>query len=264
MTTAQQSHRFPWGVVIASAIALVILLALGTWQVERLQWKEALIASTEQRVHEAPLPLSEMEKIYKQEGSVEYRPVTVTGTFMHQGERHFLATYEGAAGYNVYTPLMLEDGRFVLVNRGFVPYEKKDPSTRVEGQVDGPVSVTGLARDPLSAKPGFFLPDNDIAKNIFYWKDWTAMAESADLPNLDEVAPFFVDADNKSNPGGLPIGGVTIIDFPNNHLQYAMTWYGLALALIGVVGTWLWRYRCLRKSGDRFSVRDSEDKDEER
>lgn len=113
MTTAQQSHRFPWGVVIASAIALVILLALGTWQVERLQWKEALIASTEQRVHEAPLPLSEMEKIYKQEGSVEYRPVTVSGTFMHQGERHFLATYEGAAGYNVYTPLMLEDGRFV-------------------------------------------------------------------------------------------------------------------------------------------------------
>ena len=166
MTTAQQSHRFPWGVVIASAIALVILLALGTWQVERLQWKEALIASTEQRVHEAPLPLSEMEKIYKQEGSVEYRPVTVSGTFMHQGERHFLATYEGAAGYNVYTPLMLEDGRFVLVNRGFVPYEKKDPSTRVEGQVDGLVSVTGLARDPLPAKPGFSF-QTTISPRIF-------------------------------------------------------------------------------------------------
>ncbi len=164
MTAAQQSRRFPWGVLIASAIALVILLALGTWQVERLQWKEALIASTEQRIHEPPLPLSEMEKVYKAEGSVEYGPVTVSGTFMHQGERHFLATYEGAAGYNVYTPLMLEDGRFVLVNRGFVPYEKKDPSTRAEGQIDGPVSVTGLARDPLSAKPGFFLPENDVAR----------------------------------------------------------------------------------------------------
>lgn len=243
MTKLQQSHRFPWGIVMASAIALVILLALGTWQVERLQWKEALIASTEQRIHEPPLPLSEMEKVYKQEGSVEYRPVTVSGTFVHQGERHFLATHEGAAGYNVYTPLMLEDGRFVLINRGFVPYEKKDPSTRIEGQIDGPVNVTGLARDPLSAKPGFFLPDNDPSKNIFYWKDWTAMAESADLPNLDEVVPFFIDADSKPNPGGLPVGGVTIIDFPNNHLQYAATWYGLALALIGVVGTWLWRYR---------------------
>ncbi len=95
MTKLQQSHRFPWGIVMASAIALVILLALGTWQVERLQWKEALIASTEQRIHEPPLPLSEMEKVYKQEGSVEYRPVRVSGTFMHQGERHFLATHEG-------------------------------------------------------------------------------------------------------------------------------------------------------------------------
>lgn len=96
---------------------------------------------------------------------------------------------------------MLEDGRFVLINRGFVPYEKKDPSTRIEGQIDGPVNVTGLARDPLSAKPGFFSPDNDPSKNIFYWKDWTAMAESADLPNLDEVVPFFIDADSKPNPG---------------------------------------------------------------
>ena len=245
MTERQVSRRFPWGVLIASGIALVILLALGTWQVERLYWKEALIASTNERIKEPPLPLAEMEKLYKEKGTVEYLPVTVSGTFMHQGERHFLSTYEGAPGYNVYTPLMLEDGRFVLVNRGFVPYEKKDPATRADGQLDGPVSITGLARDPLSAKPGFFLPNNDIAKNIFFWKDWAAMAESADLPDLNQVVPFFVDADNKPNPGGLPIGGVTIIEFPNNHLQYAVTWYGLALALIGVVGTWLWRYRKL-------------------
>ncbi|SPL64702.1 SURF1 family protein [Ochrobactrum soli] len=243
MTERQASRRFPWGVLIASGIALVILLALGTWQVERLYWKEALIASTNERIKEPSLPLAEMEKLYKEKSTVEYLPVTVSGTFMHQGERHFLSTYEGAAGYNVYTPLMLEDGRFVLVNRGFVPYEKKDPATRADGQLDGPVSITGLARDPLSAKPGCFLPENDIAKNIFYWKDWAAMAESADLPDLNQVVPFFIDADNKLNPGGLPIGGVTIIDFPNNHLQYAVTWYGLALALMGVVGTWLWRYR---------------------
>lgn len=243
MTEHQFSRSFPWGVVIASGIALIILLVLGTWQVERLFWKEALIASTNERIKEPPLSLADMEKLYKEKGTVEYLPVTVSGTFMHQGERHFLSTYEGAAGYNVYTPLMLEDGRFVLVNRGFVPYEKKDPATRADGQLDGPVSITGLARDPLSAKPGFFLPNNDIAKNIFFWKDWAAMAESADLPDINQVVPFFIDADNKPNPGGLPIGGVTIIEFPNNHLQYAVTWYGLALALLGVVGTWLWRYR---------------------
>ncbi len=166
MTMNDQSkrQRLPWGLLIASLIALIILLGLGTWQVERLQWKEALIASTQERIHEPPLPLAEMEKIYREKGTVEYLPVTVSGTFMHQGERHFLATYEGKPGFNVYTPLMLEDGRFVLVNRGFVPYEKKDPQTRLDGQLDGPVTITGLARDPLSAKPGYFLPDNDVAK----------------------------------------------------------------------------------------------------
>lgn len=163
MTQTQKPQRFPWGILIASLIAFVILLALGTWQAERLQWKEALLATTQERVHEAPLPLAEMEKIYGQEGTVEYRPVTVSGTFMHQGERHFLSTYDGKPGFNVYTPLMLEDGRFVLVNRGFVPYEKKDAETRLDGQLDGPVTVTGLARDPLNAKPGYFVPDNDRA-----------------------------------------------------------------------------------------------------
>lgn len=243
MNQIHKPRRFPWGVLIASFIAFAILIALGTWQIERLEWKEALLASTEQRVHEAPLPLADMEKIYRDEGSVEYRPVTVSGTFMHQGERHFLATYDGQSGFNVYTPLMLEDGRFVLVNRGFVPYDKKDAETRLDGQLDGPVTITGLARDPLDAKPGYFVPENDIAKNIFYWKDWSAMAESANIPSLDDAVPFFIDADKTPNFGGLPIGGVTIIDFPNNHLQYALTWYGLALALLGVVGTWFWRYR---------------------
>lgn len=137
---------------------------------------------------------------------------------------------------------MLEDGRFVLINRGFVPYEKKDPSTRIEGQIDGPVNVTGLARDPLSAKPGFFLPIM-IRPRIFStgrigrpWRKvptcqiWMRSCPSSSTPTASPIR-------------GLPVGGVTIIDFPNNHLQYAATWYGLALALIGVVGTWLWRYR---------------------
>lgn len=248
MNKAQRPQRFPWGVLVASLIALAILISLGTWQVERLQWKEALLASTQQRIHEAPLSLAEMEKIYREEGSVEYRPVSVSGTFMHAGERHFLATYDGQSGFNVYTPMMLEDGRFALINRGFVPYDKKWAETRLDGQADGPVTINGLARDPLSSKPGYFVPDNDIAKNVFYWKDWSAMAESANIPSLDDAVPFFIDADNTPNYGGLPIGGVTIIDFPNNHLQYALTWYGLALALFGVVGTWFWRYRKATKT----------------
>lgn len=248
MSTASPSRRLPVGLLIASGIVLIILLALGTWQVERLQWKEALIASSEQRLHDAPLPLEAMEAIYAKEGTVDYRPVTVTGTFKHAGERHFLATHAGAAGYNVYTPLLLEDGRTVLVNRGFVSYDKKDATRRMEGQIAGTVTITGLARDRLSEKPSWLIPDNDPSGNIFYWKDWAAMVNSSGIADDTKAVPFFIDANDALNPGGLPIGGVTIIDFPNNHLQYALTWYGLAAALAGVVGVWLWRYH--KAAGD--------------
>src|SRR5690606_6173497 len=97
MSESHKPLRLPWGILIATLIALAILLSLGTWQVQRLMWKEALIASTQERIHETPLPLAGMEKIYRDEGTVDYRPVTVSGTFMHPGERHFLATYSGAS-----------------------------------------------------------------------------------------------------------------------------------------------------------------------
>jgi surfeit locus 1 family protein len=103
--------------------------------------------------------------------------------------------------------------------------------------------VTGLARDPLAEKPSFIVPENEPAKNMFYWKDLAVMASSTGLP-AGKVLPFFVDANNSPNPGGLPVGGVTLIDLPNNHFQYALTWYGLALVLLVVVGTRLrdrWR-----------------------
>ena len=85
------------------------------------------------------------------------------------------------------------------------------------------------------------MPDNDLAKNIFYWKDLPTMAATAGLPAGDKLVPFFIDADKTPNPGGLPVGGVTIIDLPNSHLQYAVTWYGLAAALLAVAGISLWR-----------------------
>ncbi|MEP6567288.1 MAG: SURF1 family protein [Mesorhizobium sp.] len=211
------------------------LIALGTWQIQRLHWKEALLQTIDQRTHSAPLPLAEVERQFTTTGDVDYTPVTVTGTFLHQGERHFFSTWEGASGFDVITPLQLDDGRFVLVNRGFVPYDLKDAAKRAQGQVAGKVTVTGLARNPLLAKPSMMLPDNDVQKNIFYWKDRDAMASSAGLPAGAGLVPFFVDANAAPNPGGLPVGGVTIIDLPNSHLQYAFTWYGLAAALAAVL-----------------------------
>jgi surfeit locus 1 family protein len=216
-------------------VLFCILLALGTWQVQRLHWKEGLLRTIDQRTHSAPKPLAEVERQFAATGDVDYTPVTVTGTFLNQGERHFFSTWQGASGFDVFTPLQLEDGRFVLVNRGFVPYDLKDAAKRPQSLVAGKVTVTGLARNPLPAKPSMMLPDNDLRKNIFFWKDRDAMASSAGLPVGAGLVPIFIDADATPNPGVLPVGGVTIIDLPNSHLQYAVTWYGLAAALAGVL-----------------------------
>lgn len=235
--------RRVWPLLLASGIVLAILLVLGTWQVERLAWKEGLLAEIAERTAAAPEDLATVETRFRETGDVEYWPITVSGTFEHAGERHFFATYAGQSGYNVYTPLRLADGRALLVNRGFVPFELKDAAKRGEGQVAGPVTITGLARNPLAAKPSVVVPDNDPAANIFYWKDRDTMASSVGLATGDGLVPFFVDAGPGRAPGGWPVGGVTIIDLPNNHLQYAVTWYGLAFALVGVVGYWLWNGR---------------------
>jgi surfeit locus 1 family protein len=227
--------------VILALAAFAVLIGLGTWQVQRLHWKEGLIATIEARVAAAPRPLAEIEALAAGEGDVDYWPVSLSGTFHHDGERHFFATHKGQSGYFVYTPLALDDGRLVLVNRGFVPFDRKDPATRMAGQVSGPQDITGLARNRVDEKPNSLMPDNDPAKNVFYWKDLDAMAQSSGVAG--DYLPFFVDAGDAPNPGGLPVGGVTMISMPNSHLQYAVTWYGLAAALAGVAGAWLWRRR---------------------
>ncbi|OHV85598.1 SURF1 family protein [Ensifer sp. LCM 4579] len=233
--------------LVLTGLAFAVLIGLGTWQMQRLEWKEGLIAAIAERRAARPLSLGEIEAMAEEGTDIDYRAVSVTGVFDHGRERHFFATHQGRTGYHVFTPLMLGDGRALFVNRGFVPFEKKDASTRSEGQLSGTVTITGLARPKLAEKPSSLVPDNDIAKNIFYWKDLDAMAASAGI-TADHVLPFFVDVDASQNPGGLPIGGVTQFDLPNNHLQYALTWYGLAAALVGVTGAFLYR----RKRGGRL------------
>ena len=220
--------------------ALAVLVGLGTWQVQRLAWKEALLATIDERIHADPLPLDDVASRYPE---IEYVPVTATGRFDHAAERHVFTTWEGESGYDVFTPLLLGENRAVLVNRGFVPFDRKDPATRADGQVGGEVTVTGLACRGLAEKPSWVVPDNDPAKNVFYWKDVRGMRETSGLDPAIDVLPFVVDAGDAANPGGLPVGGTTLIDLPNNHLQYAVTWYGLALALCGVFGYRLWSLR---------------------
>lgn len=229
------------GKALILLLALAILLALGTWQVERLHWKEGLLADIAERQNAAPVPLSAIKAMAASGGDIEYRVVTATGHYLNDKERHFFATFEGASGFHVYTPLQLADGRYLFVNRGFVPYDLKEPAKRPQGQLQGEQTVTGLARAELAGQPSG-MPDNDLAKNIFYWKDLDAMAASDGLPK-EKVLPFFVDANKAPNPGGLPVGGVTIVDLPNSHLQYAVTWYGLAATLVVIVAISWWRKR---------------------
>lgn len=242
LVRGDSGRGFPWVLSIVTLVALAILLSLGTWQVRRLAWKEALIATIDSRVSATPLSLADVEKTAASDGDVEYQPVAATGTYLHAKEQFFFATHDGQSGWFVYTPLQMADGRAVFVNRGFVPYDRKSPQTRQAGQIVGETTVSGLARTAPDRKPSWLVPDNQAAQNVFYWKDLAAMTANAGLdPKI--VVPFFIDAKRSDVTGGYPVGGVTIVELPNSHLQYAVTWYGLALALLGVYVAMLLRRR---------------------
>jgi surfeit locus 1 family protein len=156
-------------------------------------------------------------------GDYEYSRVRLSGTFINADEVQVYTVSDLGPGYWVMTPLKRDDGSVVIVNRGFVPTDKRDPATRAEGQVQGNTTVIGLMRAPETG--GLFLRTNDPANGKWYSRDISKIAETARLSN---VAPFYVDADATPNPGGMPIGGKTMLKFPNSHLSYAITWFILA------------------------------------
>ena len=232
-----------WLVLICVLAATTVLVLLGNWQVRRLAWKEALIASVEARRKAAPVSLDEMIARWNSDRDVDYRSVTLTGRFDHAREAYFYTTSDGNVGWDVLTPLKLDDGRVAIVGRGFVPDVLRDPAKRGIGQIEGEVTVTGLARNPQFEKPNRFVPENRPDKREFYWKDFRAIADEMGLADDGRLVPFIVDASPSDTPGGYPKGGSTLIEFPNNHLQYAITWYGLALACVGVGGFFLYSRR---------------------
>ncbi len=206
---------------------VLLCLGLGFWQIERLFWKRELIAQRQAAVT-AP-PISTPRSLEEARG-LEFRPVVDQGVFLHDKEIFLGATSEtGRNGYHVFTPLLEPRGRIVFVNRGFIPAELKDPAKRSDGLIAGTVRVHGLLRLPPVAKPAWFLPDNRADLNYWFWVDLPAIA-TAD--QLEGVAPFYIDADATPNPGGWPKGGVTRLELRNDHLQYAITWFSLAVALV--------------------------------
>jgi surfeit locus 1 family protein len=220
---------------------LAMLVALGSWQLQRLAWKEGLIARVEARAHSDPVGLAEALRREKTDGDIEYLRVRMQGHFLNDKERHLYTVLEGRPGWRVITPLETGEGAIVMVDRGFVPEGLKDASKRSQGLIEGETTVTGLARAPGEANP--FTPESDWDRNRWFWRDLHGMADSILVGDRRErLVPFFVEAEASPVPGGWPRGGVTRIDFPNRHLEYAVTWFGLALALFVVYAAILRRW----------------------
>jgi surfeit locus 1 family protein len=229
---------------VAFLVALATLLSLGTWQLQRRAWKLDLIAKIEARAYGAPgaiLPEAEWPRWSPE--AEEYRRVRAVGRFLHE---HEVAVHglmpsgqrgQPVQGFYLLTPLRLADGSIVVVNRGFVPTPLRDPASRPGSRPEGEVTVTGLVRGP--EKRGSFRPENDPARDVWFVRDVQQIAQAR---KLARVAPFLIDADDSPNPAGWPKGGQTRLTMTNDHLHYALTWFGLALVLVGVFAAVVWRH----------------------
>lgn len=207
--------------------AVLVCLALGAWQVQRLHWKEALIA---RRAAALMAPPVAPPQTFEEARRLDLRRVTDDGVFLNGKEIlvHAIGP-QGGAGFDVLTPLREANGRIVLVNRGFVPVDIKDRARRQAGEPGGVVHVSGRLRLPPERRPGWFVPGNAPQRGEWYWIDLPAMITAGALAR---AAPFYIDADATPNPGGWPQGGATLPPLPNNHLQYATTWFSLAAAAL--------------------------------
>jgi surfeit locus 1 family protein len=209
---------------IAAILLVVGLVALAVWQVHRRAYKLDLIARVESRVHAAPTPAPRPGDWAQVSAAAdEYRRVTATGNWLEDRPTLVKAVTELGDGYWVIAPMARDDGTTVLVNRGFVPATERDPASWGP-RGSGPVTVTGLLRMPEPG--GGFLRANDPSSDRWFSRDVAAIAAAR---GLDKVAPFFIDAGRPLDEGGLPVAGLTVIAFSNNHLIYALTWGALAL-----------------------------------
>ena len=216
-----------WGMTLASALLFGFLCWLGTWQLERLTWKLNLIATVNSHMAAAPLTLDAITAMTADEA--QYRKVTLHGRFDHSREAYVFATDNGAPDYHVLTPFITDDGRTLMVDRGEIPKDRLDPASRDAGNPQGETQVTGVWRTPDA--PGSFTPAPDIARRTWYARDLAGIAAAE---HLRLAAPVVVEADATPNPGGFPKGGQTVVAFRNQHLSYAVTWFGLAACLLGV------------------------------
>lgn len=206
------------------------MLALGAWQVDRLAWKNELVATIDGRVNAAPIPLGEVLDNARAGGDIRYLRTMTIGEFEFDKEIYLFAFNEQGPGWLVFSPFVTDLG-ILIVNRGFVPETNRDPSSRSDtgDALLGQTTVTGLARVPEQQTA--FVPDNEPTTNNWYWRDLEAMAVVFGVMP-EKVVPFFLDLQMPAPEGGLPVPGVTRIELPNRHLEYAITWFGLAAVFV--------------------------------
>jgi surfeit locus 1 family protein len=228
---------------VVSLLVVASLALLGFWQLKRLAWKEALIAEVETR---AKAPAAPLDADWSALTSThdEYRRVTLSGAFAKGRSAYLFATPlhprpgDDTPGYLVITPLLLKDGRIALVNRGFIGADRAAMLEKDDNMAPlAPITITGLLR--FDETPRWFQPTDDVKNKIFYTRNVAAIANALGIPHASR---FIVDADADAPVAG-PEAGQTRIAFPNNHLEYALTWFGLAGAWVVVAGIYLWSAR---------------------
>ncbi len=216
-----------------TALLLSVLVGLGVWQLERLRWKRDLIAAMEVRIGAAPVPLASLSG----RDDAEYRQVIAHGVFAHDHSFFLfaLAAGSGAGGYHLLTPLRLEDGDHILVDRGWLPYDRRAGPEADVFRPKGAVRIVGILRRPARH---WSQPADDPARNDWYGVDLEHMAVIAGVAHF---LPYVIEVDATPNPGGFPVGGQTRLVLPNDHLGYALTWFGLAVAVAVIFALWLVR-----------------------
>jgi surfeit locus 1 family protein len=229
------------GPLLVVLAGVLVLVALGTWQLDRRAWKESLIARLESRLGAPAAPMPSPSAWPALDAAAdEFRRVSFTATF-RPNEEAFIFTPGSAlrqdvtsAGYWVLSPARLQDGAKIVINRGYVPERQRDPSARNERIPAGPVTLVGVLRWPEPRN--WFTPADEPAKNLWFVRDPAAIAAAK---GWGAVAPFYIDLESPVPPTGLPRPGRLAVNLPNNHLQYALTWYGLAATLALVFLFWL-------------------------
>lgn len=227
--------RSIWPVITAGTIGTVLLLSLGAWQIARLSEKQAQIASLEARLIAEPILMSELLQRYERDEDIEFVRVKLSGQLDHTSERLKLSTNKGGAAWQVLTPLLTDDGIFVLLDRGLVPENQRDPISRsADARV---VDLPAIARLHANGQ-GAFDPENDVAGNQWFWWDIPAMLSSVSIPLDAKVTPFILQRLPAENEQGLPEAVQPKASLRNNHLGYAITWFGLALVAALMTGVY--------------------------